>query len=253
MDVLRLYPPPAEKRPLKGLYLEHRLHRQGKTCIYTDFIASLDGRIALKEGGAFRVPGALANARDWRLFQELAAQAEAVIVSTHHLRARARGQARDILALDRDLRAWRAAQGLPPRPALLTISASLELPPGLPTPLTVITGGKAPPERAAALRSRGIQVLAVGEEERVTPEALAALLPTLGFRSIYSAAGPAILRLLAAGRVLDRLYLTLRHRLLGGEAFKTLIEGPPLLPPLSLTPRMLAYDPEGEQWFCLFT
>ncbi|RMD69716.1 MAG: hypothetical protein D6819_06220 [Gammaproteobacteria bacterium] len=253
MSVLRLYPPPHERLPLRGLYLTHDLHRQGKTCLYTNFISSLDGRIALKENGAFRVPRAIANPRDWRLFQELAAQAEAMIIGTGYLRALARGAVENILHLEDDLRTWRRAQGLSPQPAAIVLSASLDIPPGLPFPLILITGKKAPQERLATLQEQGVQVLFAGEGGKVEPQALGELVPHLGFRSIYSAAGPGVLRLLLEAGLLDRLYLTLSHHLLAGDAFKTLLEGPPLDPPIALRLQGLAYDEGPGQWFVWFS
>ena len=48
---LRLYPLPAEERPLKGLYLSHNLRQYtqntSKTFVYTNYVTSLDGRIAI--------------------------------------------------------------------------------------------------------------------------------------------------------------------------------------------------------------
>ena len=48
----------------------------------------LDGRIALPAAGrsSHQVPPAIANARDWRLFQELAAQADLLITSARYFR-----------------------------------------------------------------------------------------------------------------------------------------------------------------------
>jgi riboflavin biosynthesis pyrimidine reductase len=52
----------------------------------------------------------------------------------------------------------------------------------------------------------------------------------LGYQAVYSASGPKVLHLLLAAGALDRLYLTLAHRLLGGEPFSSIMEGPLLTP-----------------------
>ena len=48
----------------------------------------LDGRISLPSArtGKFSVPAAIRNARDWRLFQELAACADALVTSGRYVR-----------------------------------------------------------------------------------------------------------------------------------------------------------------------
>ena len=83
MTVLQLYPPPQRKMSLNGLYLGLRLHREaveGELFVYANFIASLDGRISLPDSyGEQGVPSSLANKRDWRLYQELAAQADVML------------------------------------------------------------------------------------------------------------------------------------------------------------------------------
>jgi len=45
------------------------------------------------------VPDSVANPRDWRLFQELAAQADVLVMSARHLRELAAGAAQDSLRL----------------------------------------------------------------------------------------------------------------------------------------------------------
>jgi len=71
MSVLRLYPAPQEERSLEGLYLSLNLHRQaadGDVLIYSNYIASMDGRISLRDAntGQFIVPEAISNKRDCR-------------------------------------------------------------------------------------------------------------------------------------------------------------------------------------------
>ena len=57
----RLYPAPAEPAALTGLYLRHALHRRSQPFVYANFIASLDGRVALadRQGALARMPSAI--------------------------------------------------------------------------------------------------------------------------------------------------------------------------------------------------
>jgi hypothetical protein len=55
--IVQLYPLPSQERPLKGTYLAHQLRQysqaSGKAFVYSNFITSLDGRIAIR---LFRSP-----------------------------------------------------------------------------------------------------------------------------------------------------------------------------------------------------
>ena len=126
--IQRLYPQPTEEMPLIGAYLAHdlRAHAQetiaqeaGRPYVYANFVTSIDGRIAIprKSGDGLVVPKGIANERDWRLFQELAAQSDLIISSGRYLREWVDGRVQEILQVDdprfADLREWRVGQGLP--------------------------------------------------------------------------------------------------------------------------------------------
>ncbi len=126
--ILQLYPAPAQDRPLAGTYLAHQLRqysrKTGQAFVYGNFVTSLDGRIAIPHPTrpGLMVPKNTANDRDWRLYQELAAQADLIISSGRYLRDWADGRAQEILRVDdpefADLKAWRLDQGLPPNRTL---------------------------------------------------------------------------------------------------------------------------------------
>ena len=132
--ITQLYPLPSQERPLEGTYLAHQLRgygqASGKAFVYGNFITSLDGRIAIPHPSrsGLMVPQNTANDRDWRLFQELAVQADLIISSGRYLRDWADGRAQEILRVDdpdfADLKAWRLAQGLSPQPDIAVISAN---------------------------------------------------------------------------------------------------------------------------------
>ena len=169
-NVYKLYPAPAEEVPLTGLYLGHNLrgHREtsDRAFVYTNYITSLDGRIAIPHPTrpGLMVPKATANPRDWRLFQELAVQADVLITSGRYLRDYADGRAQEILQVHddpkfADLKEWRIERGLSPQPDWALISGSLDF--AIPEALTkggrtllIFTTSRAAPERIKASKNR---------------------------------------------------------------------------------------------------
>lgn len=262
MRLLRLIPEPSQDIPLEGTYLGLELHRQagaGDILIYANYIASVDGRIALRDpvSGEFTVPAAIANDRDWRLYQELAAQADVMIVSARYMRQLAAGTAQDLLPVGQgsayqDLRDWRAAEGLAPQPDVVIVSASLDIPDAALARFTdrriiVATSEDAEASAVDALRQQGIEVVTAGRQ-RVEGMALRQVLAARGYRSAYMIAGPAVHRMLLADGAIDRLFLTTRHRLLGGKDFSTIV-GDELPAPIRLTLNAMYLDVEGGQHF----
>ncbi len=265
--ITRLYPPPHTELPLEGLYLQRALLQatgRQHPCVYTNFITSLDGRIAVEhpEQAGHNVPGSITNARDWRLYQELAALADVLVVSARYLRELSRGKAQDYLPLSdaaayRDLHEWRVKQGLVPQPAVVILSASLDLP--LQTlagindrEVFVATGEQADKTALARITATGARVIQAGEGQRVEGGALVEALSAQGFDNIYSIAGPGVLETLLDANVLNRLYLTQAHRLIGGEAFDTLLEGRLDRGPANFRLAALYYDSSAENPFGQF-
>jgi riboflavin biosynthesis pyrimidine reductase len=269
--ITRLYPPSEKEYLLRGLYLEHGLHKKGRPgnpFVYSNFITSLDGRIAVAGSGrsSLEVPKAAANSRDWRLYQELAGQADVLVTSGRFFRQTAAGEAQDTLPVGKedafsDILAWRRQQDLPEQPAVAIISGSLDIPVAAldayrTRRVMVITGDQAPADRVSALRGGGVEIIFSGPGQRVDGRAMIEALDERGYRSIYSVAGPGVFRTLIEARVLDRLYLTLTHQLLAGTTFDTLTRGAALAPALGMQLLSLYHDthaPEGaSQWFSCF-
>lgn len=257
--IQQLYPLPIRELSLTGAYLAHDLRQFAisldQPYIYANFVTSVDGRIATPKprGADLTVPKAIANDRDWRLFQELAAQADLIISSGRYLRDWADGQAQEILQTDdpryADLREWREAQGLKPLPDIAVISGSLDF--DVPAVLTAegrraifFTTATAPAERVRQLEAQSGRVIIAGERS-VDGALLQQHLGELGYRIVYSAAGPRILYTLLRGQALNRLYVTYASRLLGGLPFSTLLEGPLLEPAVDLKMQTLYLDPAG--------
>ena len=269
-NIWQLYPTPAREIALNGLYLGHDLRGQhealGRPFVYTNYVTSIDGRTAIPRAGGkgMEVPKATSNDRDWRLFQELAVQADCLISSGRYLRDHAEGQAQEILRVYdeprfADLGRWREERGLPRYPDLAVVSGSLDFP--IPPFLTqagrqvvVISHGAADRGRVARLEGEGARVVVAGENEvggRATIDALG----ELGYHTIYMATGPRVHHLLLADNALDRLYTTVAHRLLGGQPFSSLVEGDLLQPAVGLRLHALYFDPHaldglGQQFVC---
>lgn len=260
-----LYPDRSDDRPLAGSFLQLALHREAKAgdmTLFANFIASLDGRISMlhRQSGEFGVPAAIANQRDWRLYQELAAQSDVMITSARYFRQLAKGCAQDLLPVGAephyaDLRAWREQQGLKGQPDVVIVSNSLDIPDvvlaGLLNErrLLVLTSEAADAGRIEQLQALGVNVLVAGED-RVDGVKIKQLLAGEGYRSGYMIAGPEVYRTLIAARSLDYLFLTTCHLLLGGSDFHTMLEGElPAGKPCELELVQLLYDQVGQQSF----
>ena len=237
--ILRLYPPPQETLPLEGTYLQLNLHRQGtpeRPLIYSNYIASLDGRISVKdaETGEFVVPDAIANKRDWRLYQELAAQCDVLITSARYFRQLAKDQAQDMLPVGKkkeyaDLLEFRHREGLSDQPAVIILSRSLDIPLKALDRISdrdiyVLTTMSADESKVAQLTQHGVQCIRA-DTDNVSGHAVKAALTRLGFGSAYMIAGPELHATLLDAGVLNRLFLTTHHSLIGGDQFHTIASG----------------------------
>ena len=238
-ELVQLFPPPTRKRRLEGLYLNHRLPPPAAgapALVYANFVTSLDGRIAVMDaGGVSRLPEGLTNTRDWRLFQELQAHADCLVTHGGYLRALASGVLGNVLQVglragSEDIGRWRAEQRMAAQPAVAILSASLDLP--IPDslaatrqPVHILTTEAAPGARIAALGEAGFEVVVTGPGPWVRSRDLLAALAGRGYRRLYLQTGPRMLESALCDGLISRLYLTIRHRVVGGERFDTLLRG----------------------------
>jgi len=238
-EILQLYPVSNQQRALNGLYLDLELGQQaalGDVLIYSNYIASVDGRISLRDAdsGEFVVPQAIANKRDWRLYQELAAQADVLLTSARYFRQLARGSAQDLLPLGRapdyaDLTQWRQQQGMQSQPDVMVLSNSLDIPARAlekvqDRRVTICTSERSDDKQIGRLESLGCTVRIAGCE-CVEGKALKQQLIACDYRTAYMIAGPAVHRTLLADGVLDYLFLTTQLSLLGHDVFHTIVSG----------------------------
>ena len=238
-EVMQLYPPPVQAKPLRGLYLNECLPAPppaASALVYANFVTSLDGRIAVTDdSGISRLPEGLTNPRDWRLFQELQAHADCLLTHGGYLRALASRRLGNVLQVglgagSEDIARWRMAQEMAAQPAVAVLSASLDLP--VPEslaahgqPVHVLTTAAAPPDRRAALREAGLDLVVTGPGPWVRSRDAIEALAERGYRRLYLQTGPRMLESALRDRVLSRLYLTIRHRIVGGERFDTMVRG----------------------------
>jgi riboflavin biosynthesis pyrimidine reductase len=261
--------PRTGKSALRGLYLCEDLRSlvpAGGAFVYTNFITSLDGRIALErpESGDLGVPGSTANERDWRLLLELAAPADALIVSGRYLRQLAEGTAQAWPPFSgeapEDLVAFREDLGLDPQPALVVVTRSADVPVEALDRLTdrrliLATVDEAQARNVALLENAGAEVLRLGTDD-VDGRRLVQALGEQGLQLVYSIAGPSVLHMLLRAGLLRRFYLTTVMRILAGDAFATVARGPVLDPPCDFRLAALYLDrhgPDGvEQLFQVY-
>jgi riboflavin biosynthesis pyrimidine reductase len=270
-QILELYPQAGPMRALDGTYLAHGLHLLGTSAqpfVYANFVSSLDGRIAVVEAhtGESYVLEDLTSGHDWRLFQELQAQADCMVTHGGYLRALAARKFQDILQVGvakdaLDVGRWRSAHGLTRQPAIAIVSRTLDFP--VPPSLArhdqavhIITGPDAPADRVAGWRDRGYEVIVAGSAASVEGAPMIRELGARGYARLYLLAGPQMLETVVRDGSLSRLYLTLTHQLIGGEMFHTLTAGPRLGRAGRLLLHTLYYDavaPKGTgQWFASF-
>lgn len=259
-NIIQLYPGPSKEVPIKNLYVRNPLHdiilEEGEIFVYSNFITSLDGRIAVTHpsGTGMTVPDQIANSRDWRLVQELTVQADLLITSGRYLRQYVEGRSQKILRayddpLFEDLKEWRERIGLNPWPDLAVISSSLDF--SIPEVLTggdrsviVVTTEGADQTRVKELELQGGKVILAGVD-RVDGKQLIENLTALGYQRIYSTTGPKVLHLLLEADILDRLYLTFANKILGGKPFSSIVEGSSLEPARDFRMRTLYFDPHA--------
>lgn len=268
--IQELYPAAGE-RPLTGTYLDDDILARGtpeKPFVYANFVSSIDGRIAIVEAhsGTSYTLDDLASGADWRLFQELQAQATCLVTHGGYLRDLAARRLDDILQVgvseqSRDLGAWRRRHGLTRQPAVAVVSNSLDfpLPPSLQAhgqSVFILTTESAPLDRKKAWEKRGYPVLVTGGGEFVEGASMVRTIGSLGYARLYLLTGPTMLQAVMRDGVLSRLYLTLTHQVVGGDHFHTLASGPVLGTAGRLKLRRLYYDRHAPkdtgQWFASF-
>jgi len=110
--------------------------------------------------------------------------------------------------------------------------------------VVVFTTANPNPSRVAEIESRAGQVIVAGDKS-VEGAALVQRMTELGYRTVYSATGPKVLHLLLADGVLNRLYVTYANRLLGGNPYSSVVEGPLFQSAVDLHINTIHLDPHA--------
>ena len=257
--VTRLYPRFEPGVTLHRLYLADRLlppPGSDRAFIYTNFVSSIDGRVSVSDDSVVRgVPSALANRNDWRLYQELAAQADVVITSGRYVREKADGTAGPLLTFPddpemADIMLWRRETIGTRVPDVAVVSRSLDFDldaaSGIGGDVVALGSASCIPSRVRELEDAGVTVVLGASAEGLTGMEIATGLHRAGYRTAFSAAGPALAHTLIADGALDRLFVTEVLEILGGRNYVTLNEGSLLAEPLTMELRSLLFDPGGE-------
>ena len=253
----QIYPTLAESQ-LEGLYLCQALRQiasPGDVYVYTNFITSLDGRIAVAptDDAQPHIPESTANPRDWRLLLELAAPADALIVSGRYIRQLGRGAAQAPPPFEGDMPAdivsYRTRSGLPAHPALVIVSNSLDLPLDVLSRrgqrrIIVATSRDADSKSAHRLARHDVEIVEAGNT-RVDGKQLVGALKKRQLLLVYSLAGPAVMHTLLEAKVLRRLYLTTVLRVISGEHYATMAKGKRLDIPYDFELAALYLDEKG--------
>ncbi len=202
--------------------------------VVVNMVATLDGRAAI-DGRA----GPIGDEADRQLFHHLRTRGDAVMAGAGTVRVERYGR-----LTREELRPLRARAGVRPEPLAVVVSRSLRLPGDLPLlqepdrDVAIITESDAelPPTPARVTYLRG-----------PLDEGLRRLRTEHGVRAIVCEGGPHLNRSLFPGGLADELFLSTSPLLAGGEPPLTILEAPPIDPPLRL---QLVWLLESEQ--CLF-
>ncbi|MEV0276365.1 pyrimidine reductase family protein [Streptomyces sp. NPDC050610] len=189
-----------------------------------NMVSSLDGA-AHHEGRS----QPLSSDADMRIFGTLRGLADAVVVGAQTVRQEGYRPARAREAFA----ARRAALGQPQAPVIAVVSASLDLDFSLPlfteplVPTIVLTGAGAAPDRVAAARRAGAEVIVAGDSARVEPGRVKRVLAERGLTRLLTEGGPKMLGQFAAAGALDELCLSLAPMVAAGAAPR-IMNGPRL-------------------------
>jgi riboflavin biosynthesis pyrimidine reductase len=228
----------------------------GADCVYANFVATLDGVVAISgiEGSNDFVAGD--SDADRFLMGVLRAHADAVLIGSGVLRASPQGTWRPERIYPPAAEAYAALReqlDLAPAPEVAVLTGRGSVDPSHPlfrTGAIVLTsaGGA---ERLAGRLPDASALVSLGDSTTIAPQAVVAALRARGHRRILCEAGPHTFGALLADGLVDELFLT-SSPLLAGEAGPgsrlRLVEGADLVPH-ELRPRLLSVRRHGSHLF----
>ena len=199
--------------------------REGRSTVIANFVATLDGVVALDRLGATggrEVSGAFGP--DRFVMGLLRATADAVLVGAGTVRASRNGVWTPGRAHPPSAEAyagWRRDLGLATVPTTVIVTASGKITSGgfhlagPDTPGIVVTTDRGADQLRGSRRIDGIDVVSVSAGGDVPLDALLELLHERGFSLVLSEAGPTLFGELLGARAVDELFLTLAPQVVG--------------------------------------
>jgi len=270
--VVQLYPQSGESVPLRGLYLSRNKLAQVNTdmpVVYANFLTSMDGRIALKNDydEYYMLPAQLKSDEDFMLLLELYAHADCIITHGGYMRALAEERLGNVLQLPRlpeteYMHVWREQHGMKPNPDIVVISGSLDFPwheslNSSEQSVHIATGGSPIDEKHQGWLQKGHEVHRFGDATHIDVDHLMQFLQSKGYQSVYLMAGPDLLQDMIEKSYVKHFFVTMSHQLLGGESYKTLLDGRPLGNKGHLKLEKMYFDMENSnslgQWYAEFS
>jgi riboflavin biosynthesis pyrimidine reductase len=225
-------------------------------CVYANFVASLDGVVAIpgmKGSNDFVAGGSDA---DRFLMGLLRAYADAVLIGAGVLRASPRGTWRPEKIYPPAADAYEALReqlGLPPAPEIAVLTGHGSVDPDHPLFATgaLVLTSDAGAERLGSVLPPATTVVTLGDSTTIAPRAVVDALRARGHRRILCEAGPHTFGGLLADGAVDELFLT-TSPLLAGDAGPgsrlRLVEAADLAPD-EIRPRLLSLRLHGSHVF----
>lgn len=226
--------------------------------VYANFVASIDGAVALPAVAESNALISGGSAADRFVMGLLRARADVVLIGSGTLQAdpRSSWSAEEICPPAASAYAgFRTELGLPPRPRVAVVSRSGRLDTAHPVfgsgAAVVLTSGVGA-ERLAGQLPEEAEVLAVGDDDRLDPVQAIDALRQRGHRHILSEAGPHLFGSMLAAGVVDELFLT-RSPMLAGHSGNVeawhLVEGTGFLPDHPIDARLVSVRMHGAYLF----
>ena len=226
--VMQLLPSKKKQLPLEGLYLDQDLtglsNAIGRPLVIASYVTDLNGLVATKGlNGRWQVPPEIKNTCDWRLFQELLAQADLAISGSSYIKrvVATGGHPQDILfqflpgMQFEALGEWRLEMGFKKRSpdlAILTHHLDFSFPDSLLKGdrkiFVFTTYSMAETDKARMFRNQGIDVIGSGEQGVEGEKIIGYLQNGFDYHVMMLTTGPSALDVLLRSKNLDLLYIT---------------------------------------------
>jgi len=212
----------ADRLPSLG----DRQPRHGRPWVAVNMACSADGRATVGD-----TSGGLGNATDRRLFAELRAQVDCVLVGTGTLATERYGS----IVRDPAVREERERAGRSPQPMCCVVTRTGRVPLDIPLfgdpeqEIELFSGAAVP------LHGVRARVDITRAEQPGFGAALRDLHTRRGVRTVLCEGGPRVLGALVADGLLDELFLTFSPLLVGAEGMKNVIEAPGARGPVPLS------------------